>query len=61
MLTILDTILEEIDEMTLYLRIDKPLDQCLLSFSLPIPDELSVNSIHQYLFELYKQYVHTCL
>jgi len=57
-MTILDSILEQINEMTLYIRIDKPLDQCLLSLSYPIPDELSVNSIHQYLIELYRHIRH---
>ncbi len=57
-MTILDTILEQIDETTLQKRFDKPLDQCLLSFSHPIPDELSGNSIHQYLIEFYKHIRH---
>jgi len=53
-MTILETILKQIDETALQKRIDKPLDQCLLSFLHPIPEELSYDSAHKYLVELYK-------
>ncbi len=54
MMTTLESILEQINEKTLQKRIDKPLDKCLTTFALPIPEELSINSIHQYLVEFYK-------
>ncbi len=53
-MTILDTILEQIDKTRLQKLIDNPLDQCLSNFSHSIPEELSYDSAHKYLVELYQ-------